>query len=89
MTIVEQAGTRRSILNIVSSIYDPMGMISPLIMTAKLIIQAMARNNISWDKSLPNKLLSMWKKWKMDMAKVVTLAVDCCIRPAQCGHVNA
>ncbi len=39
ITISDRAHTRRGILSVVSSIYDPIGFLCPLILPAKLLLQ--------------------------------------------------
>ena len=55
--------TRRGLLSVVSSIYDPMGFISPFTLTAKRIIQDLTRKKVTWDETLPNVELRRWQNW--------------------------
>lgn len=41
--------TRRGILSVVNSFYDPLGLASPFILPAKRIIQELCRKKIGWD----------------------------------------
>ena len=45
----EKPSTRRRILSIVSSVYDPLGFVAPFILTAKMILQGLCRKTIGWD----------------------------------------
>lgn len=45
--------TRGGILSVISSIYDPLGFLSPFILPPKLLLQEMCRRNISWDEEIP------------------------------------
>ncbi len=41
--IREKPATRRGILSVISSIYDPLGMAAPIILNAKLILQKLCQ----------------------------------------------
>ena len=52
--------TKRGILSMVSSIFDPMGLISPIIVKAKLLIQEIWRRSLGWDERFPRDLTAEW-----------------------------
>ena len=47
--IPDKAPTRRHILSIASTIFDPMGFVSPFIMPAKLVLQNLCRKGLGWN----------------------------------------
>lgn len=47
--IPERAPTRRNILSTVSSIYDPLGVVSPVVLQAKKLLQELCRLKARWD----------------------------------------
>ena len=49
----ERPQTRRGILSVVSSLYDPLGFLAPFIMPAKLMLQELCRRNLKWDEPIP------------------------------------
>ena len=67
--------TKRGILSMVSSIFDPMGLISPIIVKAKLLIQEIWRRSLEWDEELPRDLMDQWNLWKNLVLKFPSLAV--------------
>ena len=56
--------TKRELLSFISSIYDPVGLIAPVTLEPKLIIQDLWRRQIDWDVELPDDLKLRWTKWK-------------------------
>ena len=42
--------TRRDILSMMSSVFDPLGFLSPYILLAKLILQELCCGGIGWDE---------------------------------------
>ena len=67
--------TKRGILSMVSSIFDPMGLISPIIVNSELLIQEIWRRSIGWDEELPRDLIDQWNLWKNPVLKLSSLAV--------------
>ena len=58
--------TRRGILSITSSLYDPLGMVSPVIVPAKILLQDLCRLNLGWDDVIPAELRVRWSSWLKD-----------------------
>lgn len=52
--------TKRFILSEVAKIYDPLGLLGPVILYAKVIIQELWQSKISWDESVPTDLYTKW-----------------------------
>lgn len=59
----KRAITKREILSIISAIYDPLGLIGPIVITAKLIIQNLWQLKLDWDESLPLNVKKEWKEY--------------------------
>ncbi|XP_071944668.1 uncharacterized protein [Antedon mediterranea] len=55
--------TRRNVLSIISSVYDPLGFAAPFILPAKILLQEMCRNNVQWDQELTGNDLARWQQW--------------------------
>lgn len=55
--------TKRSILSTVSKIFDPLGLISPTIVQAKLILQRLWETQVTWDESIPLELHTLWQQF--------------------------
>ena len=45
--------TKRSILSQVAKLFDPLGLLSPVIVKIKIIIQLLCKAGVSWDGSIP------------------------------------
>ncbi|CAH8464754.1 unnamed protein product [Schistosoma turkestanicum] len=55
--------TRRGILSVVSSLFDPLGLIAPVCLTAKLLLQGLCKSQIGWDQPLNEPYVSKWLDW--------------------------
>ena len=58
----DKPATRRGIVSTISSVYDPLGAVSPVILVGKQILQALCLQNVSWDDPIPEDILPLWEK---------------------------
>ncbi|CAH1382035.1 unnamed protein product [Tenebrio molitor] len=52
--------TKRKVLSAIAKIYDPLQLIGPVIVKAKLIMQELWKREIGWDEELPEDLKTSW-----------------------------
>ncbi|XP_075157943.1 uncharacterized protein LOC142231210 [Haematobia irritans] len=52
--------TKREMLRLVMSIYDPLGLIGHIIMYVKVLMQDVWRAKTNWDEPIPNELVPKW-----------------------------
>lgn len=55
--------TKRVILSIISQIYDPLGLLSPVIMVSKIILQKLWLCKLSWDDPVPDDIRIIWQNF--------------------------
>ena len=66
----EQPQTRRGILSVVSSLYDPLGFLSPFSMPAKLLLQELCKRNLGWDDAISHSFSEQWFNWLEDLQRM-------------------
>lgn len=81
--------TRRGILSMVSSLYDPLGMVAPVILPAKQILQELSRLKLGWDEKTPESLKQKWSSWLRDLGLLVDYKVKGCLKPDGFGHSHS
>ena len=59
---IELPTTKRNVLKIISSIYDPIGIISPVVVLLKILFQKISLLKCEWDSDLNPGLASEWKR---------------------------
>ncbi|GBM67651.1 hypothetical protein AVEN_221435-1 [Araneus ventricosus] len=67
--------TKRSVLSTTARIFDPLGLISPVVTKAKLLMQELWRLKLDWNDSLPIQLESQWKRFVMFLSTINTLNI--------------
>ena len=55
--------SKRGLLSFISSVFDPLGLLTSLMLEAKLILQQLWKISLDWDEKIPPNLNSHWLKW--------------------------
>ena len=77
--------TRRVILSTISSIYDPLAAVSPVILTGKQILRVLCRHNANWDDPVPDDIVVLWEKWRNELPLLEKLKLPRCLKPPGFG----
>ena len=59
--------TKRSILSLTSTIFDPLGFLSPFIVRAKQMIQKLWRKKFGWDEPVDKQIEKEWNNWRAEL----------------------
>ena len=69
--------TQRKILFVVSSVFDPLGFVSPFTIRGRLILKELWQLvGQAWDKPTPAKIKCLFEDWKSDLALVSTFKIQ-------------
>lgn len=68
--------TKRSVLKLLASIFDPVGFLSPCTFLAKCIMQDLWKLNLGWDEKLPAELCEKWSTFIDSLSSVSSLRVE-------------
>ena len=78
MRVVQKPLTRRGILAVTSSLYDPLGFVAPVVLPAKAILQGLCRLNLGWDAPVPSDVRQKWCAWLNSLGALQNLTVPRC-----------
>lgn len=70
--------TKREALSIIMSLFDPLGLISPVTTPAKRLMQDTWRFGTGWDESLPEELQVRWHAWIESLKSLEDLKIPRC-----------
>ena len=73
--------TRRGLLSVVSSVYDPLGFVCPFVLQAKKIFQSECRTGKGWDSELETGNMKHWLKWLEELPTLEQFKVQRCLFP--------
>lgn len=67
--------TKRSILSDVSKLFDPIGMLSPIIINAKLIMQNLWQVKVGWDEPVPRDMETEWRDYAENLSLINNIVI--------------
>ena len=82
-----KALTRRGILSVVSSMYDPLGFVAPIILPAKSLLQSLCKQKYGWDEEISQADSTVWQECLKELACLRTISVPRCFKPPGFGAV--
>ena len=85
----DQPLTRRGVLSTISSVYDPLGFVSPVLLVGKQILQQLCKDRAEWDDPLPESLRPTWERWRSNLALLENFKIRRCFLPERFGHVES
>jgi len=68
--------TKREMLSDKTAIFDPLGLIGPLIVRAKIILQSLWREKIDWDDPVPPNIQKQWFEYRTQLSAVNKLSIS-------------
>ncbi|KAF7258243.1 hypothetical protein EG68_04762 [Paragonimus skrjabini miyazakii] len=73
--------TRRTILSYVASPFDPLGLVAPVLLTAKRLLQELCRRKADWDEALASEETVAWEEWPHSLTGLTELRIPRCTKP--------
>ncbi|XP_036347402.1 uncharacterized protein LOC118756766, partial [Rhagoletis pomonella] len=74
--------SKRSILSVTSSLFDPLGLVSPVIIVAKIILQELWLLRLQWDESVPHNIHTAWISFLSSLSSLELLKIPrFCLQP--------
>ena len=75
--------TRKGMLSTVSSTFDPLGLVSPVLIIGKILFQDATRLKLIWDDEVPCELASRWNSWVKSVCDLENVKIPRCIKPKE------
>uniref|UniRef100_A0A8D8YXB4 Integrase catalytic domain-containing protein n=1 Tax=Cacopsylla melanoneura TaxID=428564 RepID=A0A8D8YXB4_9HEMI len=67
--------TKRALLSAVSTIFDPLGFLQPIILSCKLLISDLWREKIDWDEIPSSDICEKWQVFQSQLGKISQLKI--------------
>ncbi|XP_058816775.1 uncharacterized protein LOC131680070 [Topomyia yanbarensis] len=74
--------TKREMVRTLMAVFDPLGLISNVMIYLKVLFQEVWRSGIGWDEVIPERLNEKREKWLKILPKVQTISIPRCYRSA-------
>ncbi|XP_055913226.1 uncharacterized protein LOC129946883 [Eupeodes corollae] len=68
--------TKRIVLSEIAKLFDPLGLINPIIVLAKVFMQQLWQHGFDWDESLPMEYHSRWLRFREELENVGKFQFD-------------
>jgi len=81
IVLKDRPPTRRGMLSTVYSLYDPLGLLSPVVLVGRQILQDICKGQYDWDSALPENIVQRWEEWKASLCSLESLKIDRCYKP--------
>ena len=88
VAIKEKPMTRRGLLSLLSSVYDPLGLVAPFILEGRKIIQQLCLENKGWDDRISEQSEKEWYLWLKKLESLEGMKISRCLKPKGFGNVK-
>ena len=75
MLAVSDPKTMRSLLSIASWVFDPMGLITPFTIRAKMLFQELWQRGLQWEDPLDEDIADQLRSWKSELSKLSRITI--------------
>lgn len=74
--------TKRQVLQVLMSVFDPLQFLGPLIIKGKILLQDIWRSGIDWDDSIGDSLREKWLIWLREVKQIDKFKIPRCYFPS-------
>lgn len=67
--------TKRTVLSEISRCFDPLGLLSPVMIQARIFVQSLWKEQLEWDTPLPPHLLTQWTTFRSSLPSIETIRI--------------
>ena len=72
--------TKRNVLPKIATVFDPLGFVSPFVVTAKILLQELWARGYDWDDEIQDELATRIKLWFDQLESLGAIAIPRCLR---------
>ena len=84
----DQPMTRRGMLSVISSIYDPLGLACPFLLQGRRLLQGLCQVMHGWDEMVPDNICQKWEARKSSLKGLEKICIRRCIKPEGFGIIK-
>lgn len=80
--------TKRSVLSTIAHIFDPLGLLGPVVTRAKIFLQKLWCLQIDWSDPLPETEAQQWRNFVESLPEINKISVQRCIVIEEAAHIE-
>ena len=96
LSLPGKPSTRRGVLSVINSVYDPLGVAVPAMLEGRKLLQQLicsskgidGKNPLAWDDPLPERIMKKWQCWKDSLQDLEHVAIPRCYHPKDFGSTT-
>ena len=69
--------------------YDPLGLVAPFILPAKIILQDLCKKKLGWDDKIPEEDVNRWKAWLESLPLLERFCTERCCKPTKFEEITS
>ncbi|CAG7784968.1 unnamed protein product [Allacma fusca] len=74
-----QPVTKRSVLSQIAKVFDPLGLISPVTVRGKILMQILWKLQLGWDEKIDEGMTRSWLSYCKELCSVANLRIPRCV----------
>lgn len=82
------APTKREVLKIVMSVFDPLGLLSHFMVYAKILLQEIWREKTDWDTKITDSSYTKWNEWLSMLRRIEEVKLPRCYGSQFCNGLT-
>ncbi|XP_058449018.1 uncharacterized protein LOC131428978 [Malaya genurostris] len=67
--------TKRQIMSEIARLFDPLGLLAPVVVIGKLVMQQLWKEEINWDDIVSGEPLNVWRKFRSELCAISELKI--------------
>ena len=71
--------TKRNVLSLLASLFDPLGIVSPVRVSMKVLFQEICNSKFDWDEILTGEIKRKWDNWVDNLSEKKEIRVNRCL----------
>ena len=73
--VAPEATTKRTLLSHVMSVFDPVGLLCGWLLTVRLLLQRLWKENLAWDSPLPEEQQKEYRQWAEELQQLDSIRI--------------
>ena len=74
----DKPATKRGILSVMSSLFDPLGFLAPYVLPVKVLLQELWQQKVGWDDEIRDQQLGVWQRWLNSLSQLPEVRIARC-----------
>ena len=67
--------TKKNLLSLTASVFDPLGILQPFLVLPKLLFQEVCKSKVGWRGSLTSEMQVKWDLWKQQLSSLTSVQI--------------